>query len=840
MHFQRFNRPKTMSHVFLASILIYFSVSQSGYQVAAVQTADSPEFMLRLNFGLALMKRHKVCAVEGYVIHNYHMRLPEPRPREIDKSPAELSAAQTCAANVNCTRMYALARAVASMSNNMRQVVVNLLNKTKELIPSLEMTTLLSRQRRPKAAIGILGDFLHWLAGVSTENDIQEIHHVMDKIKKGTELVASELVRTKQGFLTASTLMNDRLQKMHTVLDDEMKQLHTIHQQVRAQHATASIEMNAITFMADEISRFVQVYSDLFNLELAVESLAHQTLSPSLIAPSQIKSLLQTIARSFEGTQRRLCLNAPHQIYALKDFQVIRQERNVLIRIRLPYSTTQPLTVYETKIFESPVVGKQSFKTQLQQLPRFIVVNLAHDLLAAVDHDSPSELISFDQLKWQTSDSCLSALVFDKPQNVPDVCEFSMKQAPIQPSVYRLAAEKYVVSNFSTIETHCGEDETIRNYHPNCSLCLLNLPCGCALYYDGRKAAVEPHGCTNETTTSSVLYPVNLAILTAFYNITDQNIEGKHLMSFDELQTPQDIEWKIFAEKANKTLAADQELGYSLQKLIRVTQNESDAHIFHSPAEAVLSDIWDGINSRTVTYSFDPFDWKSYITYLPDFLFIPLAIATYRLYNRVNALAIIIAASRAAPVAISYQLKVNPSTTTIAPNAMSDTANSTIALMWQQIVREVRTTDAFFAISTIIGIVLTSTATLLIAIRQTTARSSYIYLDALSTAGCVQIRLLRLPHARRTFTVKQTQTAVRIQTRSYGIFGILRIAEGGIIIKDAATSANIAAPTWIFVSAKKAKQLALIMTEANVQMTILAVHTHEVVTCMTLSLQNAA
>jgi hypothetical protein len=38
-----------------------------------------------------------------------------------------------------------------------------------------------------------------------------------------------------------------------------------------------ALRMNAITFMADEISRFVQVYSDLFNLELAVESLAQQT-----------------------------------------------------------------------------------------------------------------------------------------------------------------------------------------------------------------------------------------------------------------------------------------------------------------------------------------------------------------------------------------------------------------------------------------------------------------------------------------------------------------------------------------------------------------------------------
>jgi hypothetical protein len=68
----------------------------------------------------------------------------------------------------------------------------------------------------------------------------------------------------------------------------------------------------------------------------------------------------------------------------------------------------------------------------------------------------------------------------------------------------------------------------------------------------------------------------------------------------------------------------------------------------------------------------------------------------------------------------------------------------------------------------------------------------------------------------------------------------LRIAKGGILIKDAATSTDIAVPTWIFVSAKKAKQLALIMIEANVQITIMAVHTHEAVTCMTSNLQNAA
>jgi hypothetical protein len=100
---------------------------------------------------------------------------------------------------------------------------------------------------------------------------------------------------------------------MHSIVEEETKQLNIIHQQVRLQQAAASIEMNAITYITNEIARFVQIYSDLFNFELAVESLAHRILSASLIGPRKTKSLFENITRSFEGTSKRLCFTAPHQ-----------------------------------------------------------------------------------------------------------------------------------------------------------------------------------------------------------------------------------------------------------------------------------------------------------------------------------------------------------------------------------------------------------------------------------------------------------------------------------------------------------------------------------------------
>jgi hypothetical protein len=428
----------------------------------------------------------------------------------------------------------------------------------------------------------------------------------------------------------------------------------------------------------------------------------------------------------------------------------------------------------------------------------------------------------------------LYALVFDLPQRVPQVYDFSMIRGPVQPSVYRLTTGKYVVSNFTTVETHCGEEgEIIKNYHSNCSLCLLDLPCGCSLFYDNRKTAVEPHECSNATTTSSVLYPVNLAILMAFYNLTDQEIEGKHLMTFDELKTPQDIHWKIFAEKANQMLAADKELGCSLHKLIQISQNETDAHIFHSPAEALLSEIWENRDSQTLSNSFDLFDWETYIIFLLHFLIIPLAISIYRLSTGLNALALLLAAVQRAPVALSNQLKVNPESSVTTTTAA--TTNSSLTKWWKQVVNEVRPTDAVVAFSTIIIIVLMLAVMTTIILKRVTARSSYIYLDAISAAGCVQIKLLKLPYARRTFKIIQTQERIDIQPRSYGFYGTAKISPEAIMINDAVTNQRIPVPIRFIVSANKARRLAAIMKEANSQLSLLAVHSHEAINCTKLN-----
>jgi hypothetical protein len=170
----------------IVAILAIYLIISGGIrqQAVSLQSADNPDFMLRLNFGAAKIKRHRVCAVEGLISHSYHFKLPEARRRETERGYLRRNITLTCAADMNCTRLHSLARAIASMTDNMRQATITLINRTEDLIPAFKPETPTYRRRVSKAVKGILGDFLHWLAGVSTNPTSKKYATSLTKLKR--------------------------------------------------------------------------------------------------------------------------------------------------------------------------------------------------------------------------------------------------------------------------------------------------------------------------------------------------------------------------------------------------------------------------------------------------------------------------------------------------------------------------------------------------------------------------------------------------------------------------------------------------------------------------------
>jgi hypothetical protein len=94
--------------------------------------------------------------------------------------------------------------------------------------------------------------------------------------------------------------------------------------------------MNSLAVMAQELSKFVLIYTQLLQMEIALDQLVHGKLSPSLVTPEQIGHLIDNIAEKFEGTSKRLCHGTPQHIYETKNIRTYRHGRDILLQIRSP------------------------------------------------------------------------------------------------------------------------------------------------------------------------------------------------------------------------------------------------------------------------------------------------------------------------------------------------------------------------------------------------------------------------------------------------------------------------------------------------------------------------
>jgi hypothetical protein len=126
------------------------------------------------------------------------------------------------------------------------------------------------------------------------------------------------------------------------------------------------------------------------------------------------------------------------------------------------------------------------------------------------------------------------------------------------------------------------------------------------------------------------------------------------------------------------------------------------------------------------------------------------------------------------------------------------------------------------------------------AIKRATARRSFIYVDILSAAECVQLQLLELTHARRTFNIKQIQPAFHVVAKTYGIIGTIKITSEAIQIEDSLTKRVAKIPKLIFVTPSEAKRVRELMNSEDATSTLMAIHSHEAVPSVLLETGKAA
>jgi hypothetical protein len=278
-----------------------------------------------------------------------------------------------------CYRMRPLVYATGNLTYTMQVSITNTINSIYDLIPDVSSKTT-SRRLKTRGLIDAVGQVQSWLFGLTTETQTREMKGAIEKIKGIVDLTAADVSHVKHAMATYTKFENERMNNMKELLEQEGKSMTRLHD-IRQLSETSHIEYNVITLMSLELAKCVQLHDSLQQLEFGIEDLLHGQLTPKLISVEANADMLTDVSKTLELQSYVLCFKTPQQVYASQTFDYARHESSLIIRLRLPYYKYRPLNLYRTIVLPLPVRGEQNFVTQLKNVPRYVITNLALGLI---------------------------------------------------------------------------------------------------------------------------------------------------------------------------------------------------------------------------------------------------------------------------------------------------------------------------------------------------------------------------------------------------------------------------------------------------------------------------
>ena len=192
-------------------------------------------------------------------------------------------------------------------------------------------------------------------------------------------------------------------------------------------------------------------------------------------------------ANSYLFTLRAtLCQKSPHEVYANSRFDFARFGKDLVIRIQLPYTRSlfhydrrasqNPTGLYTLRTFPMAISGQQGLVTELQNLPHMIVVDSYPDRIGITFLNPIDSIIPGSEVEWLSTNSCIHAVITNKPELVQQVCHFTVSKQEIKPAAHKVKdfndAVLYVLTNVSNLLITCTNSTgNVPKVPVNCSIC---------------------------------------------------------------------------------------------------------------------------------------------------------------------------------------------------------------------------------------------------------------------------------------------------------------------------------------------------------------------------------
>ena len=759
-------------------IVAWFGFSHVFGQASSTNDTTTVNFMdngiiNRLNFGFVAYSNKRVCVVDGYWHHSYHIKLPNYRNFSHSLAAAQNHNFTGC--NSNCRDLVPVVSAILGLGERFRSSIATWHSKVIALIVDLRARAPGSRSSR--GLIDGIGSFYRYAFGVATLSDLEEMKQHIQQIQLAAETAASDSIHVKDSMSTFTILQNERLDTLRTMINTNQITIRQLYTTVQDESTNLVSMERVLHKLVNMIGRFTQVHDAMESLELGIEALVLGRITPNIIPVTEVRRML----RHVDGALRphaQLCSTSVTEFYNAHTYELARMNADVVIRVHIPFSKTNLVDVYTTITTDMPVSSLEPMVSVLPTLPTTFLIDQVTHTVGFPLTNSFTTLMSRTDADFSSSPTqeCAQALLFGSASEVARLCAISLVRRSASPLFRNVGQSVYVVNSIPTAAIVCGNSSRILT---DCNPCLLTLKCKCKLVTLGPMSKVMAENmnlCDNITDSDpeSLLFPVNLAMVNAFY---DEVNETSSSQLFAQPPDVPILNLTFFGDEMAHLSSKDEQLSYKLAKVSDNLRNSSV--ILGTPLEALMFNLF---NSRPSFWQIDTYNWTTWFLFLIFFACLVNFAFFLKIRRQLTFISMSLFLHRKTVVA--YSLKVTSDAT--EPSQSQYFFDSVTTAL-----RELRHLDIAFAFTTLLTCI-----TFIYLFRRTVLaqrRKSQLFLQIYHPLRTLEVCMQTLPSSTRDYSI-QIPNAIRVRFVDLKLFGILLVNTNHWLITNTLTRKRVSLP----------------------------------------------
>ena len=590
-----------------------------------------------------------------------------------------------------CRHLRPLLMTLVEMSQRSSNHLIKTINHIEETVPSWA----LHQSRVRKRGLGSwLGEGISWTFGLAKQSDYDAMKGTIRHMAYNMDVALDAWHKISTDMRSYTVLNNKRVTNLALAVNETENVVAQIHNQLASAQGDITVMQAVIHKIVSKLMSYVALEDDYIVLYSAVIDLLHSRLSPVIIPPHVLHRVITGVHRELTSRfpRYKLLRHIAQDYYRLSDFMVTRMsDRNghrLYITLRLPITLmSSHFKFYRLDTFPVYIPDNPQLATILTE-PAFGI---------GIPQDVPMTYIIFhtsDQTKMvngildlthsdvsllpHTFKHCLMALFVDSVTDVNALCSFSVIHKKVQPSITHLINSKVALSNVETVKLICDRHD-VTNV-TGCDLCVFEIPCGCALVTPFTVVPASVSQCVHHVENTTVLHGINLIVLQQFFapEQLGQLIGQTLLTSQLDTELP---EFLLYKHQQHQRLASEQRFKYDLSKLSNLTKKDSVA--FHSLAESLRHELDLDKENTAIIYPQDHRSWQFWLLVFAIICSVCAVVFTFTLWIRLRMLGLVVATSRALPVAsaqiptkLSYFLTSNSTPILTSANPMQSATNT--------------------------------------------------------------------------------------------------------------------------------------------------------------------